>query len=72
MDTVDKISGYILDATLDSKDTSPELWKHIEEMPLTITESIDPEIRQGTLSEYEDSLLDLIKKYASSPGRSKK
>jgi hypothetical protein len=50
----------------------PELSKYIEEMPVTMPDTDDPEINIKNLNEYYNSLNALIKKYAiSNPGFSR-
>lgn len=66
MTPADQINTHILDTTLEIKDTFPELSKYIEEMPVTIPADKDPQIGEASLNEYENSLLELVNKYATS------
>ena len=64
MKTEKELNDDILKITMTIKDTFPELSKYIEEMPITIPNSSNPEINIKTLTEYYESLETLLKKYS--------
>lgn len=64
METIEEINQKILLKTLDIKANHPELSKYIEEMPITVPDSKNPEITLKNLSEYYNSLNALETKYA--------
>ena len=47
----------------------PELSKYIEEMPFTIPATIEPEINETNLKDYQSSLYFLLNKYAANHNR---
>ena len=63
MKTEKELNDDILNITMTIKDTFPELSKYIEEMPITIPNSSNPEINIKTLTDYYESLEGLLKKY---------
>jgi hypothetical protein len=64
MKTEKELNDDILKITMTIKESFPELSKYIEEMPITIPNSSNPEINIKTLKDYYDSLDNLMKKYA--------
>ncbi|MBL0144579.1 MAG: hypothetical protein IPP48_01240 [Chitinophagaceae bacterium] len=58
------LNSAILKTTLMINDNYPELAKFIGEMPVTIPNSSNPEINVKALSDYNESLNVLVKKYA--------
>jgi hypothetical protein len=65
MKTEKELNDDILKITMTIKESFPELSKYIEEMPITIPNSSNPEINIKTLKDYYDSLDNLMKKYAN-------
>lgn len=63
METEKELNALILGITLKIKDKHPELSKYIEEMPVTIPDTKDPEITLKNLRSYYDSLNALLTKY---------
>lgn len=63
MKTEKELNEAILKITLRIHNTFPELSKYIEEMPITIPNVANPEIKVKQLKEYYDSLNNLIEKY---------
>ena len=64
MKTEKELNEAILKITLRIHNTFPELSKYIEEMPVTIPNVANPEIKIKQLTAYYDSLNNLIEKYA--------
>jgi hypothetical protein len=63
MKTEKELNAAILQKTLMIQEKFPELSKYIEEMPITIPTS-NPEINLKQLTDYCDSLDNLMEKYA--------
>ena len=63
MATEKELNAAILQKTLMIQEKFPELSKYIEEMPITIPVD-NPEITRKNLTDYYDSLDNLIEKYA--------
>jgi hypothetical protein len=63
MATEKELNAAILQKTLMIQEKFPELSKYIEEMPITIPTS-NPEINLKQLTDYCDSLDNLMEKYA--------
>ncbi len=66
MKTEHELNADILKITMKIRENYPELSKYISEMPVTIPNDVSPEINIKTLSDYYDSLLELMRKYAQS------
>lgn len=65
MKTEIEIEDAILNITMKIKTEYPELSKYLEEMPVTIPDTKNPEINIKNLQEYYNSLESLLKKYNS-------
>lgn len=63
MKTEKELNAAILKKTLMIQERFPELSKYIEEMPITIPVN-NPEINLKQLTDYYNSLENLIQKYA--------
>lgn len=63
MKTEHELNADILKISMKIRENYPELSKYITEMPVTIPNVVSPEINIKSLSDYYDSLLELIKKY---------
>ena len=63
MTTEKELNAAILKKTLMIQERFPELSKYIEEMPITIPVN-NPEINLKQLTDYYNSLENLIEKYA--------
>jgi hypothetical protein len=63
MKTEKELNAAILQKTLMIQEKFPELSKYIEEMPITIPTS-NPEINLKQLTDYYNSLENLMEKYA--------
>lgn len=63
MKTENEIEDAILKITMKIKTEYPELSKYLEEMPVTIPDSKNPEINIKILQDYYNSLDSLLKKY---------
>jgi hypothetical protein len=63
MTTEKELNAAILAKTLMIQEKFPELSKYIEEMPITIPVN-NPEINLKQLTDYYNSLENLIEKYA--------
>ena len=64
MKTEAELNKNILKITMTIRNEFPELIKYLNEMPVTIPSDESPEINKKALQEYNDSLLDLLRKYA--------
>ena len=65
MKTVNEINKDIIETTMVIDETFPELSKYIEEMPVTIPNTNEPEINETNLKDYQSSLDALLNKYAA-------
>jgi hypothetical protein len=63
MKTEHELNADILKISMKIRETYPELTKYITEMPITVPNDVSPEINIKSLSEYYDSLLELMRKY---------
>ena len=64
MKTENEINKDIIETTMVIDETFPELSKYIEEMPVTIPNTNEPEINETNLKDYQSSLDALLNKYA--------
>ncbi|MFV8336694.1 hypothetical protein ACNQF7_11510 [Flavobacterium sp. RSP29] len=64
MKTEKELNDAILKITMKIRNDYPELSKYLSEMPVTIPEISNPEINIKTLSDYYESLEDILKKYS--------
>lgn len=69
MKTVNEINKDIIETTMVIDETFPELSKYIEEMPVTISNTNEPEINETNLKDYQSSLDALLNKYAANHNR---
>lgn len=69
MHTEKELNEDILKMTITINEQFPELSKYIEEMPITIPNTANPEINMAVLTDYYDSLVSLLKKYGVSHGK---
>lgn len=63
MKTEAELNNDILEITMLIRDKHPELSKYLNEMPITIPEVNKPEITLKILSDYKNSLIQLLDKY---------
>ncbi len=63
MKTEEQLNSDILKVTMTISEKFPELSKYIGEMPVTIPDTVDPEINSKNLQDYHESLQGLLKKY---------
>lgn len=64
MKTEAELNENIVKMTMTIRNEFPELMKFLSEMPVTIPNSVSPEINVKILQDYYDSLEDLLRKYA--------
>ncbi len=64
MKTENEIEEAILKITMKIKTEYPELSKYLEEMPVTIPDTKNPEMNIKTLQDYYNSLDSILKKYS--------
>lgn len=64
MQTEKELNDDILKITITINEQFPELSKYIEEMPVTIPSTANPQINMKILKEYHDSLMCLLRQYA--------
>jgi len=69
MKTENEINKDIIETTMVIDETFPELSKYIEEMPVTISNTNEPEINETNLKDYQSSLDALLNKYAANHNR---
>ncbi|TDD75474.1 hypothetical protein [Flavobacterium caseinilyticum] len=65
MKTEKELNEAILTITLKIRNDYPELLKFLEEIPITIPDVSNPEINIKTLTDYYESLENIVKKYIS-------
>ena len=63
MKTIDELNNDILKITLTIHSKYPELSKYLSEMPVTIPNELSPEIEAKTLTDYLNSLNELLLSY---------
>lgn len=64
MDKVEEnLNKKIIEITNNIRQNYPELLKYLNEMPDTIPSEEDPKINHKALSDYYESLVDVVKKY---------
>jgi hypothetical protein len=63
MKTEKELNDAILTITMKIRNDYPELSKYLSEMPETIPDVTNPEINIKTLTDYYESLQNLLKKY---------
>ncbi|MBG6188532.1 hypothetical protein [Flavobacterium sp. CAN_S2] len=66
MKTEKEINQAILEITMKIRNEYPELNKYLSEMPVTIPDVDQPEMTIKVLSDYLESLENLLKKYSPS------
>lgn len=64
MKTEEEINKAILKINMKIKEEFPEISKYIQEMPITIPDTDNPEINSKTLQDYYDSLIVIVKNYS--------
>ena len=65
MKTEKELNDAILGITMKIRNYYPELSKYLSEMPVTIPDISNPEINIKTLTDYYESLENMLKKYIS-------
>ena len=63
MKTEKELNEAILNITFKIHNDYPELSKYLEEIPITIPDVSNPEININTLTDYYQSLENILKKY---------
>jgi hypothetical protein len=66
MKTEKELNQAILEITMKIRNEYPELNKYLSEMPVTIPDVDQPEMTIKVLSDYLESLENLLKKYSPS------
>ena len=66
MKTEKELNQAILEITMKIRNEYPELIKYLSEMPVTIPDVDQPEVTIKVLSDYFESLENLLKKYSTS------
>ncbi|GAB2810296.1 hypothetical protein [Ferruginibacter profundus] len=66
MKTEAELNDAIVKLTMKIQENFPELNKYLNEMPVTIPDTDNPEMNIKKLQEYYDSLTDLVNKYSLS------
>jgi hypothetical protein len=64
MPTEKELNDAILKITMAIQADYPELSKYLSEMPITIPSNPNPDIKVKNLSDYYESLQQLVSKYA--------
>ncbi|TDE44420.1 hypothetical protein E0I26_08620 [Flavobacterium rhamnosiphilum] len=63
MKTEKELNEAILKITMNIRNDYPELSKYLLEMPVTIPDISNPEINSKALTDYYESLENMLKKY---------
>lgn len=63
IDTINELNAKILKITLQIQNQYPELYKYLEEMPITIPDEKKPKITRYSLKQYYESLNSSLTKY---------
>lgn len=63
MKTEKELNEAILKITMKIRNEYPELSKYLSEMPVSIPDISNPEINTKTLTDYYESLENMLKKY---------
>ena len=63
MKTTQQLLAEISELTRDIETNYPEVYKHLDENPLTIPNDPHPEVNNQALENYLESLRNLIKQY---------
>jgi len=63
MKTLQELYSEISKIVLDIENNYPELYKYLDENPITLTESSKPKVDVKSLEDYKESLIDLIETY---------
>lgn len=66
MKTEKELNQAILEITIKIRNKYPELLKYLSEMPVTIPDVDQPEVTIKILSDYLESLENLVEKYSNS------
>lgn len=66
MKTEKEINQAILEITMKIRNEYPELIKYLSEMPVTIPDVENPEMTIKVLTDYHESLKNIVEKYTSS------
>lgn len=69
MKTENEINKDIIETTMVIVEKFPELSKYIDEIPVTIPNTNEPEINETNLEDYQSSLDVLLNKYAANHNR---
>lgn len=64
MKTENELNQAILEITMKIRNEYPELIKYLSELPVTIPDVNKPEISCKVLTDYYESLENILKKYA--------
>lgn len=64
MKTEEEINKAILKINMKIKEEFPEISKYIQEIPITIPDTDNPEINSKILKDYYDSLIVIVKNYS--------
>jgi hypothetical protein len=65
METEEEINAKILKVTMVIQENYPELYKFLNEMPITIPIDSRPEVNVKNLQKYYETLLTLFRNYVS-------
>ncbi len=65
MESEKELNSKILEITMTIQEKYPELSEYLGEMPVTISDTKNPEINIKTLRAYYDSLTALLENYVS-------
>lgn len=66
MKTEKEINQAILEITMKIRNEYPELIKYLSEMPVTIPDVENPQMTLTVLTDYHESLKNIVEKYISS------
>ena len=66
MENQRRIVSEIMHLISDMETQYPEIYRFLDEDPITIPSSAQPELNQNTLAEYSDDLRELLKRHLQS------
>jgi len=58
-----KINAEIIKFTEEIKGMYPEVYEHLNEMPITVPNTLDPEVKIKQLKDYLESLKVILRRY---------
>ncbi len=72
MKKIQKLTQEINELTVRIEEDYPELYQHLDENPITITQEAQSELTVKSFSEYLESLKSLLERYIESQNKTSK